>query len=155
MKLKALLNISLLSLSVLVGSANAATLGEDFVFTPPEYPREVGGQVFQYFLPPADGFAANVNLQIQPYEGTLADYEALSREQFEQYGMDLVDISESEGELLFEYTGAMQGVEYHWYQRVLKDGNYFYLITATALHDRWTTEQDELIESVHSFTLNR
>lgn len=125
----------------------------DFEFTPPSFPREVGGQVFQYFLPPADGFAANVNLQIQPYEGSLADYEALSVQQFEQFDFNVLDISRSDSEILFEYRGDMQGTEFHWYSRVIKEGNYFYVVTATALADRWETERASLVDSVQSFRL--
>lgn len=125
----------------------------DFEFNPPSFPREVGGQVFQYFLPPADGFAANVNLQIQPYEGSLADYEALSVQQFEQFDFNVLDISRSDSEILFEYRGDMQGTEFHWYSRVIKEGNYFYVVTATALADRWETERASLVDSVQSFRL--
>lgn len=125
----------------------------DFEFNPPSFPREVGGQVFQYFLPAADGFAANVNLQIQPYEGSLADYEALSVQQFEQFDFNVLDISRSDSEILFEYRGDMQGTEFHWYSRVIKEGNYFYVVTATALADRWETERASLVDSVQSFRL--
>ncbi|RUO33248.1 hypothetical protein [Aliidiomarina soli] len=139
-------------------SASSAVLAQpvestDFEFTPPSFPREVGGQVFQYFLPAADGFAANVNLQIQPYEGSLEDYEALSVQQFEQLDFEMLDLARGDNELIFEYTGSMQGTEFHWFSRVLKEGNYFYVVTATALAERWDTEREALVESVDSFRL--
>jgi len=39
-------------------------------------------QALMMFLPVTDGFAANVNVQIQPYAGTIEDYTALSLQQF-------------------------------------------------------------------------
>ncbi|RUO31488.1 hypothetical protein CWE12_00345 [Aliidiomarina sedimenti] len=151
---KAFLPMMLL-LSLSAGSTVLAQPVEstDFEFTPPSFPREVGGQVFQYFLPAADGFAANVNLQIQPYEGSLEDYEALSVQQFEQLDFEMIDLARGDNELVFEYTGSMQGTEFHWFSRVLKEGNYFYVVTATALAERWDTEREALVESVDSFRL--
>lgn len=145
--------ILLLSLSASSAVLAQAVESTDFEFTPPSFPREVGGQVFQYFLPAADGFAANVNLQIQPYEGSLEDYEALSVQQFEQLDFEMLDLARGENELIFEYTGSMQGTEFHWFSRVLKEGNYFYVVTATALAERWDTEREALVESVDSFRL--
>lgn len=151
--------IGYLQASILAAGLSAATLqvsaNDDFSITPPEYPREVGGQVFQYFLPAAEGFAANVNLQIQPYDGDLEAYANISEQQFEQLGFEVLDISRSDNELMYEYRGDMQGTMFHWYSRVIQDGMYYYVVTATSLDQRWETERDQLIESVHSFALNR
>ncbi|MGX5913830.1 hypothetical protein ACR0ST_03765 [Aliidiomarina sp. Khilg15.8] len=126
----------------------------DYDFTPPAFPDDTGGQVFQYFMPASNGFAANVNLQIQPYEGSLEEYEALSIAQFEQLELEVVQTDRSDGELMFEYRGDMQGTEMHWYARVIQHDGLFYVVTATALAERWDEERDELTRSVQSFSLN-
>lgn len=132
-----------------------AQSSSDFEFSPPNFPREVGGQVFQYFLPAAEGFAANVNMQIQPFEGSLQEYAEISQAQFEQLGFEVLDFNQGENEILYQYRGEMQGTLYRWYSRVIRDGNYYYVVTATSLDERWETEQEQLVESVHSFTLTR
>lgn len=145
---------SLLGMSLALISVNVHAQG-DYRFTPPDYPREVGGQIFQYFLPAVDGFAANVNMQIQPFDGDLDAYAQISEEQFEQLDFEVIDINRGDDELLYEYRGTMQGTMFHWYSRVIREGNYYYVVTATSLDERWETERDQLIEAVHSFALNR
>ena len=145
---------SLLGMSLALVSVNAHAVS-DYRFTPPDYPREVGGQIFQYFLPAVDGFAANVNMQIQPFDGDLDAYAQISEEQFTQLDFEVIDISRGDNELVYEYRGAMQGTMFHWYSRVVREGNYYYVVTATSLEERWETERDQLINSVHSFALNR
>lgn len=142
-------------LAVVFFAISQPLLAAEYEFTPPEFPDDTGGQVFQYFMPASDGFAANVNLQIQPYDGSLEEYEALSIAQFEQLELEVLKSERSDGELLFEYRGDMQGTELHWYARVIQGDGMFYVVTATALAERWEEEQEELIDSVHSFALNR
>ncbi|MCC5880168.1 MAG: hypothetical protein JJU03_09790 [Idiomarina sp.] len=153
-RLTSYLQATLLTASLALFSIQA-NANNDFSITPPDYPREVGGQIFQYFLPAADGFAANVNMQIQPFEGDLDAYANISEQQFEQLGFEVVDVSRGDNELLYEYRGEMQGTMFHWYSRVIRDGIYYYVVTATSLDQRWETERDQLTESVHSFSLNR
>src|SRR5213594_2251824 len=69
-------------------------------------------------LPASDGFAANVNVQIQPYDGTRDDYMALSEQQFKGAGLEVIKRSkQGQSGILFEYTGEMQGRKLHWYSR--------------------------------------
>lgn len=128
-------------------------LAADYNFEPPEFPDQIGGQVFQYYLPANNGFAANVNLQIQPFDGSLEEYEALSVSQFEEMDIEVLQLERTGNELLIEYRGAMQNTELHWYARVLKRDSLYYVLTATALAERWSEEQDALVDSVHSFEL--
>lgn len=153
--MRILTSISTLALWTALAAQPALAQSSDYSFTPPDVPREVGGQVFQYFLPAVDGFAANINLQIQPFEGDMQSYMDISEAQFQQLGFEVIDVSQSPDELIYQYQGSMQGGGYRWYSRVLKDGNYYYVLTATALAERWDTERDQLIDAVHSFQLNR
>src|SRR5690554_7551531 len=53
-------------------------------------PTAEGAQPLQMFLAPVDGFAANVNVQIQPYAESLQDYKKLSDAQFEEFGLKVI-----------------------------------------------------------------
>lgn len=142
--------------SILLGALfmlSQPLLATEYNFQPPEFPEQTAGQVFQYYLPAQNGFAANVNLQIQPFDGSMEEYEELSVSQFEQLDIEVLQLERAENELLIEYRGAMQDTELHWYARVLKQGDLYYVLTATALAERWSEEQDALVDSVHSFSL--
>lgn len=122
-------------------------------FTPPAYPDDQAGQIFHYYMPPADGFSANINLIAQPYNDTLQAYDELSQAEFEQLDLDLIRNELANGVLTYEYKGRVQNIDLHWYARATKKGDKIYLITATALADRWETDSPALVESVNSFAL--
>ena len=42
------------------------------------------------FLPESNGFQPNINVLIQPYNGTIIDYIAMSKEQFKQMSCSVV-----------------------------------------------------------------
>ena len=128
---------------------------QDFEFKPPAFDAGNEGQVFYYFLPSHDEFAANVNLQIQSFTGSLGEYDKITRDQFEQAGMTILDSRKSASELVYEYAGDMNGRALHWYARAIKSGSSIYLVTATALNSRWDLESKALIASVQSFRLKR
>jgi hypothetical protein len=126
---------------------------QDFEFKPPAFGAGNEGQVFYYFLPTYDGFSANVNLQIQSFPGSLDEYDTITRQQFELAGITILDSRKSGKELMYEYAGELEGRALHWYARAIKSGNSIYLVTATALNDRWDLESKALIASVQSFRL--
>ena len=116
-------------------------------------PGEAISQPLMMFLPAEGGFAANVNIQIQPYTGTISDYKKLSESQFSQLGIKIIR-SELKGNIVtFEYTGPMNNAMLHWYAKAVKKGNYVYLATATSLDENWTTNKTKLVSSVNSFIL--
>ncbi|MBU2883819.1 hypothetical protein KO525_16525 [Psychrosphaera sp. B3R10] len=110
-------------------------------------------QPLQMFLPAKNGFASNVNVQIQPYPGTLTQYKELSIGQFKQMGISIVSFEESANSISFEYTGMMQGLSLHWYAKAFKKGNYVYLVTATGNEKDWAADKQVLMENVNSFKL--
>jgi hypothetical protein len=126
---------------------------QDFEFKPPAFGAGNEGQVFYYFLPSHDEFSANVNLQIQSFAGSLDEYDRITRGQFDQSGITLIDGHTSGNELVYEYAGDMNGRALHWYARAIKSGGSIYLVTATALNSRWNLEKKALIASVQSFRL--
>jgi len=103
------------------------------------------------FLPVSEGFAGNVNVQIQPYSGTIEDYVALTLKQFKSAGVKLVQQKgPAKSVVFFEYTGKLQGQSLHWYARAEKSGSNVYLATATAAPLQWKAESDRLKSCVDS-----
>ena len=113
---------------------------------------ELHQQALVMALPASDGFAANVNVQIQPYSGTLDEYIALSEEQFKAAGYKVLQRSrQGQSAVVFEHTGAMQGRALHWYARAERAKGRVYLVTATALETQWKTDSVMLKACVDSF----
>jgi hypothetical protein len=110
--------------------------------------------VIQTFLPATDGFAPNINVQIQPYTGTVKDYATTSKRQFEQMKWKLVsDQQPNDNEWNVEYTGSFQGSDLHFLARAVSADGKVYLITATAKESQWTTVGDTLRKHLESFKL--
>jgi hypothetical protein len=104
------------------------------------------------FLPVADGFAASVNVQIQPYGSTIDDYLALSVRQCETAGFKLLQQKNTDKSVaMLEYSGEMQGRLLHWYARAEKSAGKVYLVTATAADEQWSKVAPQLKACVDSF----
>ena len=110
-------------------------------------------QPLQMFLPAVNGFAANVNVQLQFYSDSLQAYQALSESQFKQFGMTLVRSELKQNVLWFEYRGAMYGNDLYFYSKALKRGDSVYLATATDLQSQWPQSGEQLRAVVDSMTL--
>lgn len=109
-------------------------------------------QPLMMFLPATDGLAPNINVQIQPYEGTFDDYTALSLQQFKAEGFKVLqNKTEGKTSALFEYTGEMKGRSLHWYTRVEKHEDKVYLVTATSTEEQWKKVSTQLKTCVDSF----
>jgi hypothetical protein len=107
-------------------------------------------QVVMLFLPPADGFAANVNVQVQPFDGTMDDYVKVSAEQFKANGVTLVAEKHDAKSATIEYKGLYGGRPLHWYSRSFLGNKRIVLATATASESRWAKEASALRQSVDS-----
>ena len=110
-------------------------------------------QPLQMFLPAVNGFAANVNVQLQFYSDSLQAYQALSESQFKQFGMTLVRSELKQDILWFEYRGVMYGNDLYFYSKALKRGDLVYLATATDLQSEWPQSGEQLRAVVDSMTL--
>lgn len=112
-----------------------------------------GSQPLMMALPAVNGFAANVNVQIQPYPGSVEDYKKLSSAQFLQLGLETITSSTKGNEIIFEYTGSLQGNMLHFYAKAIKVGDLFYLATATDLASQWPNTGKKLKSVVDSFEI--
>lgn len=158
MKIISINKTIILALSFLVSFAHAQTLefpksGFSITGLDSVPNKNVGAKVIQMFLPPQNGFAANVNVVIQPYTGTMKEYKKLSEAQFKQTGLTLLSIKQNDNSVSFEYTGVMQGILLKWYSIAHKKENIVYLITATSPKIDWEKNKKKLINSVNSFKL--
>ena len=124
-----------------------------FTITPLEAPpSESPQQVLIMLLPPTEGFAANVNVQIQRYTGTIEDYVALSLQQFKSAGLTVLEERmSSKSVAVFGYTGGQPGGLRHCYARAEKSGGSVYLATGTATPAQWNKEADRIKACVDSF----
>lgn len=104
-------------------------------------------------LPASDGFAPNVNVQIQPYADSIANYISLSKAQFEQLKFKIISEGKKEGGWTVEYTGSSSGNELHFYSRAVSDGKHVFLITAASKVGQWDTVSPTLKKCVDSFQL--
>lgn len=103
-------------------------------------------------LPASDGFAPNVNVQIQPFADTIEAYVKVSLEQFTKAGLKLTEQKPlSKSAVLLEYGGEMQGKTLHFYARAEKSGDNVYLVTATATEEQWARTSTQLKACVDSF----
>ena len=118
-------------------------------------PPLAGVQPLQMLLPAVNGFSANVNVQIQPYNGTLSQYKDISDSQFKQYGFKPILSKINSNNVTFEYTGAMSGKNLHWYSKAYKKGDFIYLVTATEQESNWEKTKNKLMSVVDSFKLNK
>jgi len=109
---------------------------------------------FTMQMPPIDGFAPNVNVQIQAYKGTIDEYMTLSRSQFDTLGIEIVsERRDDPSTVTFEYKGNMQGRALMWYARAQKRGARVYLVTATSTPQAWPRVSAALKASVDSLRI--
>lgn len=99
--------------------------------------------------------SANINIQIQPFAGTMKEYIDISRAQFEQMfekGWKILsEKQDGEKEWSCELTGTAKGKEYHFYARAIREGSKVYLITATALQEEWGSVGEKMRRHVNAF----
>jgi len=124
-----------------------------FSIAPLEAPSASSAQqALMMFLPATDGFAPNVNVQIQPYPGTIEEYVALSLKQFKSADLKVLQQKTlGKSAALFEYAGKMEGRALHWYARVEQKAGKVYLATATATDEQWSKVSPRLKTCVDSF----
>lgn len=105
------------------------------------------------FLPPSDGFAPNINVNIQPYPGDIGSYAAMSKGQFASMQWAIVSEKQVGGnEWVIEYSGTTpQSGSLHFYARAIAKAGKVYLVTATAKETQWGAVSAVLRKHVDSF----
>ena len=108
-------------------------------------------QSLMMFLPASGGFAPNVNVQIQAFGGTIAEYTDLSKRQFTEGDFTLIKETPSKTAITFEYKRAAKDRDLHFYSKAVKKGRKVYLTTATSTEEQWRRVSDKLRKCVDSF----
>ena len=101
-------------------------------------------------LAPTEQFSPNVNVLIQPYQGSMADFLVLSRKQFKEMNLTIVRDETVGAAHVFEYKGTMMNRQLHWYARMQASRGFVYLATATAQETQWKDVSDRLKTCVDS-----
>ena len=110
-------------------------------------------QSSMFYLPAVDGFAGNVNIQVQDFTGTMDQYKGVSEAQFKQAGIQVLNSKIDQGVLTIEYQGKMGNYGLHWFAKAYKKANRVYLVTATGLQTQWNDQGPALVKSVNTFKL--
>jgi hypothetical protein len=112
------------------------------------------GQLLTMSISPKDGFATNVNVMAQPFNGTLDEYMAITRKQFADNNTKLVEERRVNAtEWVTEYAGTYSGRNLHWYARVILARGKAILATATTLETQWPTVSAELKKCIDSLKI--
>ena len=107
-----------------------------------------------FYLPAADGFAANVNVALQPWEKSVEEYLKVSREEIKRLKGTLVAEKKlGENECLMEYTLTLNEQPMHFYARAVLQKGTVYLATGTSLEKSWALDGPVLKQSVNSLKL--
>jgi len=114
-------------------------------------PGDITRQALIMFLPPNGNFSGNVNVQVQPYSGTIQEYMTLTLSQFKDVGARIIEQKQvGQSAIVFEYAGELQGQPLHWYARAEKSAGHVYLATATATQQQWENQSPQLKACVDS-----
>ena len=111
---------------------------------------DVAFESMKMLLPRKGGFAGNVNIQHQPYPGSLEDYAKLSRAQFEAAKLTVLTETVDKTSYTSESKGEIGGYKLHFYCRGIKVGDNIILATATSLENQWQVEKEILAPAVDS-----
>ena len=110
-------------------------------------------RALQMWLPEKNGISANVNVHVQPFDGSMAQYVVLSLGQLEQLGTTIVSRRQEGDTVVFEYKGNIRGQNFHWYAKAVKHLEHVYLVTATDSQQNWDSHKQQLMSVVNSFEL--
>ena len=150
-------SIAIISLCILFASAAFAESkyeNKQFLINAlVSYESKANSQPLIMFLPASEGFAPNVNVQVQQYPNILKEYSDLSIKQFKQANLKILRNKQTKTYVIFEYSGIMQGRKLHWYAVAYKKGDNVFLITATSTESQWKTHSKTLVSCVKSFKL--
>lgn len=116
-------------------------------------PGPAGSQPLMMLLPAEDGFAPNINVQVQPYADSISEYKKLSESQFVQLNLKVIRAELAGDTAIFEYSGTMGQNLLHWYAKAMKKGSFIYLVTATSPQSNWPKHKAKLVSVVDSFKL--
>jgi len=129
----------------------------------PEFKAKGGARLRQLasFYGPAlpDGFAPNLNIQVQPCAKGLDEYIELSESQFEQLGLDLLESKEikigDRDAIRWNYAGRVQGRELQFLALAVERDEDVILLTCTAPRKVFKDYEAIFRKSLESFAFEK
>ncbi|SFJ64991.1 hypothetical protein [Planctomicrobium piriforme] len=115
-----------------------------------------GFDAVRFYLPGKDQFAANIGVQHHPFSGSLDDYLNLSKDQFKNLNLKVIQLKNQDGVIIGEATGKIGGLpaseELHFYFRAIKIDQCVVLATATCLEKSWEQDKLKLVPVIDSLS---
>lgn len=115
--------------------------------------------VAQFLLPPRDGFAPNVNVQVQRIAGGLAAFRKESEAQFAALGAEIVKIGERRvgkaPALELAYRTTMNGRRLVHLALAVERGTEIFLVTCTATEADLAADEASFRRTLAGFSLTR
>lgn len=137
-----------------VGDAKTARLKFAAGFSLPELPGlEAISMRMPTSTPPAEGFAPNINVQIQPHAGTMAEYADLSKQEMIRMGMTIHRLDVIGDTMVIDYQGNVENRSLRWYAKAILRNARVFLITATAASEQWDDVKADLCACIDGFQL--
>ena len=106
---------------------------------------------------PEDGFATNCNVQVQFASMSLEAYRDLSSSQFAEMGFEVHRQKErtvsGRPAVTFEYSGELSGRKLRFASLAVGGEDRFWLLTCTALAEKFERHRAEFAEVIDSFSL--
>jgi len=120
-----------------------------------EAPPDTPHQALILFLPAEGGFAPNVNVRLQPFQGTMDEYRELNLKEIQQAKFKLLGepVVKDDNSFVMEFTGNLQERTLRFYSRSVLSKGRVYLITATATDTQWPTVGEKLKACADSLKL--
>jgi hypothetical protein len=155
--LAALVTVGFVSRSGGPSEYRNATIG--FTLQPPEFKAKASApnrQVASFYAPPtSDGFAPNMNIQVQKWAKGLEAYIELSESQFDQAGFDVRESKEFDigdrAAVRWMYTGRVQGRELQFLALAVERGEDVILLTCVAPMRVFKDHEPAFRKSLESF----
>lgn len=103
-------------------------------------------------LPPAEGFASNINLQHQAFPKGLKEYAELAESQSAKMQLRVLSARIENDAFVSEAVGKVGDLDIvlHFYFRAIKANRNIILATAVAPESRWLTDKKILVPIVNS-----
>jgi len=118
----------------------------------------LSAQVLTIAGPPTRGFAPNCNVQIQAVNMSLDDFVELTLRQFEGAGFEVIESSRigisGRDAQRWHYNGSLHGTEFEWLAVVVPKSNRFFLLTCTALKDKYEETATIFEDTIQSFRVD-
>jgi hypothetical protein len=123
-----------------------------------ELPAGEQATVAMFLAPPTDGDTINVNVIVNRASTTRADWVARSKKEFGEVGFTTIaerNLSVNGWDAVeIEYSGALEGNDFHWLSLSVITNDRVYLVTCTASAPAYAAAEKEFRACLQSFAVD-